>query len=365
MDAPLSIQYEFIKQNNNNSYEKADVNEFSSISNFFDTKFFKLLNNISFVYSPYSITYLTLILYLGSTGITKEQFADLFGISNDNKDVKTTVELYHLTSDLLNSENVKIINAYFVDKRLYPHIKKQFLQLLQKISSIIPCNISNSIPNINNWIAKTTDNLIVNAINPSDISHSTQFMALNVIYFKANWLYNFNSVKKGIFNSNDGKQVDVLFMNIVEKFNYYENNETQIIEIPYEFGQFVFGIYLNKTNKLQHFQNLIHKLTTREIELSFPKFIKRQHIDLKYPLQTLGCSRIFEKLNAKLHNMIDMDICLNNIYNDVVIVVNEGDNGLDDKANKKALLKMRVDSPFQYYVRHISTETIILHGYYN
>ena len=115
----------------------------------------------------------------------------------------------------------------------------------------------------------------------------TIMVLLNAIYFKGIWQIEFderNTTKKIFYNLNDksnGKLVDT--MAVKENFNYYEDNEVQIVELPYKDDSMSAFIFLpNRDININDFNanlndeklyRLIKRMYGRVlVELELPKF---------------------------------------------------------------------------------------------
>lgn len=370
MDAPLTTQTQFVNLIKTESSEKA--NDLTSINNYLNLKLSKLVNHQSFIYSPFSITYLILFLYLGSMGETKKQLADLFGINNSNKDDQYIMQLYELSNELMESEFVIISNGYFLNSKFHQSMKDPFVKLINQMGFVKSCDFKNKhniiTKTINKWISTNTFNIINNVITKYDINAYTELVGINVIYFRGEWLYNFNKhlTKINKFTNHLNHTSNLLFMNQINTFNYFENKNLQMIELPYKFKQFVFGIVLPKDNNplTENYYHYVHKLVERNVNISLPKFIKRQHLKLRKPLEIFGCKRMFDEANAEFYNMIDTKdiLYVNQLYQDVVLIVDEnGDLNNTNNSNPLAV-RFNANHTFYYYVRHVATDTIIIHG---
>ncbi len=368
--------------NSNSNTNLSNPNEFTSINNYFNLKLCKNINLNDYIYSPYSISYLTLLLYLGSTETTKDELANLFGINSSKDDAKIIPAMLDINRDLISSGMVKIANRFFINHIYFNNLKELFKQLLQKCGGIIACdfinNSTNITININKWITNITNNLINNVINEQDISGMTQLMAINVIYFKSNWLYPFKNVKINKFTNSFKQELSIEMMNQVKEFPYYDNNELQLLEMPYEGGKFSFGIFLPKTDYnlrvTTNFTQYIQQLINKRLDIYIPKFSQRSRLELKTIFENMDCKRMFQMAIAEFYNMIkDKDgLHISDMIHEAVIIVDEiGTEAtavtsmISQNSTPERSIVFRANHTFQYYIRHIPTNTVIFHGVYN
>ncbi len=374
--------FENYYRSSNENFNINQPSEFTSINNYFNLKLIKNINKNDYIYSPYSISYLTLLLYLASTETTKEELANLFGI-NSSKDDKDIIEsMLNINRELLKSGLIKTANCFLINKNYYNNIKKIFLQLLQKTSTIISCDFANNsekiVHDINHWIANQTNDLIKDVISSSDISGMTQLLAINTIYFKSFWLYPFKNIKTDKFINSFDKELYIDFMNQSNDYSYYDNNDIQLLEMPYQRKKFSFGIFLPKNdNNLRitnNFTEYIQQMSIKKVEIFIPKFKQKYHLELKEIFRKMNCNRMFEMGNAEFYNMIkDKDgLHVSDIFQDAIIIVDE--NGTEAAAATVAILKnecytrtieFKANHTFQYYIRHIPSNTIIFQGIFD
>jgi len=356
-------------------------NEFSSINNYLNLKISKILSN-KFLYSPYSISYMTFILYLASTESTKDELGDLFGIISKKEDEKICRDMIKIHDQLLNSKIVKTATLFCINHNYIDNIKPLFYKLLQKLSMIYPCDFlgkSNEIiGNVNNWVSMITNGMIKSVISLNDISGMSQILAFNVIYFKSNWLNKFDTknTNTGKFTTSDNKSIELEFMNQTKNFNYYEDTNLQMVELPYIDDNFVFGIFLPKSKDYivtTSFDYYIQKLSMKEVYLTIPKFTQTAELNLKDVYYNLDCKRLFQMANAELYNLItDKDgLYVSEMKHKAIIIIDE----TGTEAAAVTTVEMRnlslptnkfiADHPFQYYIRYRPLDLVLFHGFFD
>lgn len=151
-------------------------------------------------------------------------------------------------------------------------------------------------------MSSATSNLITNLLPPGSIGSSSSMVIVNAVYFKGDWLYKFNKQRTirqpfHLAYENRGKSIDVDMMNINAKFEFYEDNRIQFIQLPYVGGEYIMEIILPK--EIEHLDatsNITAALKTArtkkahvEVSLSLPKFkIRGELISLKDVIKSLG-----------------------------------------------------------------------------
>ena len=208
----------------------------------------------------------------------------------------------------------------------------------------------------------------------------TQLVGINAIYFKANWKHAFKekNTKINKFINSSNQELTLNFMNQTEMFPYYENNEIQLIELPYHNDIFSFGIFLprqdNNYRVSNNFTNYIQHMVMRNIEIYLPKFNQKCNLELRTLFEQLNCKRMFEMANAEFYNIIKNKdgLHVSNLVHEAVIIVDE--KGTEVAAATSAVftnsvperaLIFNTNHTFQYYIRHIPSNTIIFYGVFD
>ncbi len=119
--------------NSNSNTNLSNPNEFTSINNYFNLKLCKNINLNDYIYSPYSISYLTLLIYLGSTETTKDELANLFGINSSKDDAKIIADILNKTDTdkrgdlfMLIAKELSIQYTQFYTATLFRYISRAY-----------------------------------------------------------------------------------------------------------------------------------------------------------------------------------------------------------------------------------------------
>ena len=217
------------------------------------------------------------------------QILSLFGnITKNNiqKEVLNSLNFDNITD--LNKHNynlLKIINELKCYKSINSiFLKKEFLNDYINLTKNfdIYCDEINSIEQINNWYSQKTNNKISNLINNIN---NTNLISLNGSYFIDNWGNNFNKeyIKNEIFDNKE----NIEMMKQIGFFNYFENDNLQIVEIPLENDNISALILLPSKNK--NINQIINELNNNNLEL-INSNLKNQEIELKLPKLEFNCN---------------------------------------------------------------------------
>lgn len=334
-------------------------------------KIFDIISNKDSIFSPISITFAMSLLHLSAHGNTDKQLTELFGHKYTLGELAGIYKLFN--NDIMKMANALLINKkYAVNKKYLDSIKDLVLVEHDDFA-----NVTRIIKKANDYIQNNTNGLIQNVLNNNDIDSTTIMILINTIYFKADWLHKFdvkNTQKEEFRGKNSTKQVDMMYQH--EHFNYYENNQLQMVELPYKNTDYVMGILLPKNNKIpklsaKQFNELINGLQSTDVELHLPKFKHRKNIQLVPILQKLGVTDLFTGA-AQLD--LAKDAYVSKIIHEAVVIVDE--TGTEAAATTVVVMKQmmamptisikpivfRADHEFIYYIRHIPTNIILFYG---
>ncbi len=162
-------------------------------------------------------------------------------ISSMNKNLTDTIENLDM-NDIINAKHKysdKDMKLFFIITTDKKKVDPLFVKLTQDVFTITDKNHTDEI---NNVISDESDNKIrtfINGINED------AFIG-NVIYLNIKWKVGFNN--KDTFLSDFYGSGKIEMMHQINYYNYYENNEIQIVEVPFGNSDNVMGILLPKKN---------------------------------------------------------------------------------------------------------------------
>ena len=149
----------------------------------------------------------------------------------------------------------------------------------------------------------------------------------NAVYFKGLWETPFEkslTMKKPFYNLNDkSKEKKVDRMKIKKHFQYYEDKEVQLVEIPYKKDSMSAIVILpNEKKNINEFiselsdeklQHLIKKMSREEVRLELPKFEFEFSSQLNSVLNKLGMNEPFNNNIANFKGM-GVRLCIDECF---------------------------------------------------
>ncbi len=337
-------------------------------------------------FSPFSISTALAMTYLGADGNTALQMKQVLHFEDEG--------LHESFSKLIASLNkpaegykLSIANALWVQKN-YPLLET----FLRDIDSYYraPVNtvdfvtdLDNSIRKVNDWIEEKTAGKIKNMLTRDDVDSLTRLILTNAIYFKGKWKMPFDEklTKKDFFYENETTKVEVDMMELTEKFEYYEDDQVQVLKLPYAGSSLSMLIVLPKVSvKLMELEKDLTKekiegwlknLSETRVQLFLPRFKIQQRLSMKETLMKMGMIDPFT--DRADFSKIDgtRKLKIQNVIHQAFVEVNE--EGTEAAAATAVIMgiKMampvmpvifRADRPFMFFIQEETSNTILFMG---
>ena len=251
-------------------------------------------------FSPFSISTALAMTYEGARGQTAEEMQSIFYFPEDDNLRRTEY------SELFSEINKK-------DKKYKLHTAnalwaQQDYQFLDEYFNLVERYYGGEVTNlnfkrdpdgsritINDWIEDQTNDKIKDLIPPGLITPGTKLVLTNAIYFKGEWVkqFNENDTRDQNFKITPDNIVRVPMMQRTDDesiFNYAENDKLQILEMPYSGEELSMLILLPKNDNLIDFitddpvdlKALENSLTVEKLS-EWKKYLEEQRVNIFIP----------------------------------------------------------------------------------
>lgn len=328
--------------------------------------------NKNVIISPLSIHQIISLASNGALGSTQTQMIsslnakNVIALNNENQKINEIINSSSLNKNLIVS------NGIFT--KCNP--KENFIEVCKtKYGATVEKLIS--ADQVNGWCAEKTNNKITKII---DTINQVEMILINAVYFKDQWQSTFNerATKKEMFNQI--QKVDMMHQRL-KYVNYYENENVQIIEIPYKNHKLSsviilpaqdisIDIFLSNLSG-QVVEEYMSMLKRETVDLSLPKFELRYEVNLNEIMQKLGMEDAFDPVNAKFGNISEeMKLFISQIIHKTYLKVDE--NGTEAAAvtamilygdslpKKETIYEMKVNRPFFFGIKHSDINDMFL-----
>lgn len=380
--------------------KNAKEEELIKATNNFAIKLYSLLREPekNLFFSPFSIFTALAMVYAGARGSTANQIETTLHIPLDQH--KFHMVLKNLLRILLSEESYKdteLSIAYLMCVKEGYALLEKFLWTIEDsynapVWKLDFSLVEDSCIKINHWVAEQTRGKISNIID--SINKDMRLILINAIYFKGMWENTFdkNYTKEENFTLVSGKKVKVPMMHQTKKFSYLEDDQFQILEMPYK-GNLIYGtherismvIFLPKhfknvseleplltIEKIEEYLSILREKYTKKVKVFIPRFTIKMKYKLTRALSELGITDAFTK-NANFSGISkEPVIFISEVIHKAFVEVNE--RGTEAAAvttigvvgasigPKKEPPLFRADHPFIFLIQDSQTKTILFIG---
>jgi serine protease inhibitor len=282
-----------------------------SASNKFGINLFKTVqqqdtgNNL-FI-SPFSAMEALSMTYNGANGVTESEMADVLGFSGYTD---TEINEYNqsLTNALVSADvkvQFEVANSIWYDSGFT--VLQSFIDINKKYYDAEVASLDFDSPDavntINGWVSDKTHGKILSIIDA--IPDYVVMYLINAIYFKGTWQYQFDKSKtmSAGFYLEDGSIVNHQQMAMEAEINYYEDEDFQAVELPYNNGTFNFRILLPRSGKNVNdlvsdidyikWAEIKGSMSKTKVVVKIPKFKFEMYYLLNDPLINMGMVSAF------------------------------------------------------------------------
>jgi len=341
--------------------------------------------------SPYSISTALAMTYGGARGDTEAQMAKAlhFGLAQEElHPAFAALEAGLASVQKKGKVKLSIANSLWPQKG-YKFLP-DYLDLCKKHygTTITPLDYAKAAEparkSINMWVEDKTNKKITNLIAPGVLGALTRMVLVNAIYFKGDWASQFKAeaTQKQPFHVSGSQTVEASLMHQKREFGYSENNELQVLELPYAGDDLSMIVLLpRKTDGLAGIeakltaQNLAAwtgKLHRPKVEVFLPKFKMTSQFSLNDKLAALGMTDAFgdkadfSGMNGK------RDLYISAVIHKAFVEVNE--EGTEAAAATAVVMTLRsapierpapvfrADHPFLFLIRDNASGSILFLG---
>ncbi|XP_022170552.1 uncharacterized protein LOC111033912 [Myzus persicae] len=372
-----------------NFEQEVDFQRFS----YFDRELFQELSlnqpDSNVVVSPASIKTMLTLLSEGARGDTLDQLNRVLRLPTDQSTFHNVLHANQLSMESSIIDLV-VVNCIFVKNK--NSISNYFKDTAQdkysaNITEINILNIEASVKMINKQMFDVTQGLVNNIISKDDFDGNTELLLANVLYFKGDWLVEFNesSTKKQCFYTKPSMCSEVSMMNLQNQigYGYISDIKAQIVELLYKDTNFSMLILLPDENTStvqvlkdsQHnpFSKILNSIYQRTVNLYLPRFKINYSTKLSSVLKKIGLTSIFSS-SANLTSIFNpaKQVLVKDVTHKVTMEVNEKGSKASavtvvsviplSNIPQPSPVTVIVNRPFVFYIFNRATKNILFSG---
>jgi serpin B len=342
-------------------------------------------------FSPFSISTALAMTYAGADGSNAKEMASTMHFEPNTRNFHMAYGKYlsALEKSAKGNIQLRIANRLWGEKTYKLH--DEFIDLNEEAyhSPLVKVDFigspDGSRVKINDWVAEKTEERIKDLIPSGAITTDTRLVLTNAIYFKGDWLYQFDKkdTRDKKFERADGSTIKTPFMHFEGALEYAETDLAKIIRLPYKGKKQSMVVVLpNKTEDLTKVEESMNANSFQyvmrsqrpEVVLALPKFKMTLPLSLNGYLQNLGMKEAFS-YGADFSKMTPSnDLWISSVVHKAFIEIDEEGTeaaaatavimtveslGPQDQPKAKEFI---ADHPFLFYIIDDETQAILFMG---
>ena len=344
-------------------------------------------------FSPYSLSSALAMVYAGARGETAEEMARTLNFPYRGDIIHASfgiVERSMSEAAAKGDFQLSIANALWGQQGF--GFREEFLALTQKhygagLSEVDFIKATEAARGtINTWVADHTQQKILDLMPEGSITALTRLVLTNAIYFKGNWVNQFDPklTREEIFQVAGavlGELPTVPMMHQTKHFGYMEDERLQAVVLPYKGRRLEMVILLpKKVDGLpaveaglseESLNARFKQFRSQEVVLSLPRFTTRSKFSLKETLSDMGMRLAFTDA-ADFSGMTTAEkLSISAVIHEAFVDVNEtGTEAAAATGISMGLTSVepappvvfKADHPFIYLIRDRETGVILFFG---
>jgi serpin B len=339
------------------------------------------------LFSPYSISTALSMTYEGARGETADEMEAVFHFVEEPSERRPAVVwIYNVINERDRDYELHAANALWMQEG-YPILEDYVDTVANHYGGEANALDFVGAPEesrviINDWVEERTNDRINDLLPPNSIDSDVMLVLTNAIYFKGDWLIEFDEERtsKDEFHVSPTESVEADMMSLRgDRFNYTETYEMQVLELPYTGKDVSMMILLPKENYLSDIEatlscdelgELIDGLEETAVDVYLPRFAFETKYFMKEDLKEMGMPTAFTP-SANFTGITEVEVLfIDKVIHQAFIEVNE--EGTEAAAATGVVMKrsgatppskvFRADHPFIFIIRDRVTGVILFMG---
>jgi serpin B len=348
------------------------------------------------ILSPFSMSLALAMTYAGARGDTASQMEDVLHFTQGQEKTHTAFNALDLAleSDPINLDKdqeplkLNIANGVWAEQT-YGFLPEYLDTIALNYGAGIHLadfvnNFEQERKGINDWVSDKTEDRINDLLPDGSVSGDTRMVLVNAIYFKADWLNQFeaDSTYDAAFHLLDGTEITTPTMND-HRFGipYMEANGYKAIELAYAGETAAMDIILPDEGNFEAFEASFNKDVYDEIingmqpsdsiSISLPKFEFTKDFGLAGVLTDMGMTDAFDRNAADFSGMTGKkDLFISDVIHKAFVAVDE--EGTEAAAATAVIMETAgammpdasfiADRPFLFIIRDTVSGQILFIG---
>lgn len=338
--------------------------------------------------SPYSISTALAMTWAGARTETEQQMARTLHFDLDQDALHAA---FRGLSTELAHRNVKEAVDLAIANRLWGQAGESFLpefiDLVQReyaggfATLDFVTDAEHARRTINDWVEQQTRQRIRELLQQGDVDAATTLVLTNAVYFKGDWATQFDPdrTRDGKFFVGPEETVTAPLMQQSDTFDYFENEQLQLLELPYEGDELSMVVLLPRHRDglpaieqalaAEQLATWLDESTRRTVRVTLPRFEMTSRFSLADVLAEMGMPIAFSD-EADFTGLSSAgSIFIDAVIHKAWVKVNE--EGTEAAAATGVVAKrtsiedhpvFRADHPFVFMIRDRATGSLLFLG---
>ncbi|MBN1389150.1 MAG: serpin family protein [Candidatus Thermoplasmatota archaeon] len=316
--------------------------------------------------SPWSIFTALSMTYEGARETTAEEMEDVLYLpENASYRHSSFARVHNEINDMDGNCEIHTANAIWPQEG-YPFLE-EYIDLIETYYASSVENLDfktdpdGSREIINDWVEEQTNDRIKDLLPPNSIDELTRMVLTNAIYFKGDWLSQFDPADTRdtpfYVNGNEEHDVPTMTFDGEVELNYYEDENLQALELPYSGEELSMLLLLPRENdglndlvnglSIDLLDDVNDGLSEEKVSVNLPKFRLETDYDLVPPLSDLGMPDAFDG-GADFSGMDGTGgLFISGVYHKAFVEVNE--EGTEAAAATAVVMTLSMNGPRHIY----------------
>lgn len=344
-------------------------------------------SNKSLVISPLSITCALGMLDNGATGETRDQINQVLGFGDAGADAINAFarKMLFEAPTLDNQTKVTMASNIYVNKGY--KLKSAFVKKAKNFYGAQPESRNfadgETAAYINRWAADHTDGMIEEVLSKDEFDPSAVSYLLNAIYFKGAWTEKFDPKNTKNEPFKGGKEVAMMHQE--HEFGYMDDDDCQMLTLPYGNGAYRMTLLLPRENKTlgQVLQGLtaetwmarVRTMGKAMVDVKLPRFESKTDESLERVMAQLGVTKAFDRNVAEFPAFCNVPTYISQMKQVARIKLSEegteaaavtvgGVRMLSLAPNEPRRVEFHANRPFLYVISELSSGAVFFIGQY-
>jgi len=337
------------------------------------------------LFSPYSISTALSMTYEGARGETAEEMEAVFGFLEDPSErLPSVARIYNTLNEEGREYALHTVNALWIQQD-YPVLEDYVDAIVGYYGGDVNAldfvaEPDESRVTINEWVEERTNDRIKDLFPSGSIDADVRLVLTNAIYFKGDWLYEFDeeATSEEEFHVTPTTSVEVDMMSLRDDFNYAETDELQLLELPYTGEDVSMLILLPKRSYMgdveaqlsaERLGEWVDMMEGAAVNVYLPRFTFETKYFMMEDLAEMGMPTAFTDA-ADFSGMTgNRELFIDKVIHQAYIEVNE--EGTEAAAATGVSMRLsaampgevfRADHPFIFLIRDMDTGVILFMG---